>query len=274
MRLLTVVASLGALCALAGAESRPGYYRYPALSGGTIVFTAEGDLWSVPAAGGTARRLTTSPGEERAAAISPDGRTIAFSRANTRGPTEVYTMPIEGGLPDAADLGWQPRASWRAGRPDGRLLYRTRRFSTLPSTQLVALDLKGGREVIELAQAAEAAFLADGKTIVFTRLPFQGSSTKRYKGGEVQSLWRWTPGAEAVPLTRDYPGTSKNPMFWKGRVYFLSDRDGVMNVWSMTPEGKDLQAAHPAQGLRCADGVALATAASRTSAARISGCST
>ncbi len=239
MRLLTVVASLGALCALAGAESRPGYYRYPALSGGTIVFTAEGDLWSVPAAGGTARRLTTSPGEERAAAISPDGRTIAFS-AEYEGPIEVYTMPVEGGLP--------VRRTWDGGgavvtgwTPDGRLLYRTRRFSTLPSSQLVALDPQGGREVIELAQAAVAAFLADGKTIVFTRLPFQGSSTKRYKGGEVQSLWRWTPGTEAVPLTRDYPGTSKNPMFWKGRVYFLSDRDGVMNVWSMTPEGKDLK---------------------------------
>ncbi|MGO9242539.1 MAG: S41 family peptidase [Bryobacteraceae bacterium] len=236
MRFLTLVASLGALCALAGAESRPGYYRYPALSGGTTVFTAEGDLWSVPAAGGTARRLTTSPGEERAAAISPDGRTIAFV-AEYEGPDEVYSMPIEGGLPTRRT--WDGSAGVAGWTPDGRLLYRTRRFSTLPSVQLVALDLKGGREVIELAQAAEAAFLADGKTIVFTRLPFQGSSTKRYKGGEVQSLWRWTPGTEAVPLTRDYPGTSKNPMFWKGRVYFLSDRDGVMNVWSMTPDGKD-----------------------------------
>ncbi len=239
MPFLTLVASLGALCALAGAESRPGYYRYPALSGGTIVFTAEGDLWSVSVAGGSARRLTTSPGQERAAAISPDGRTIAFV-AEYEGPDEVYTMSIEGGLPTRWT--WDGSAAIVAGwTPDGRLLYRTRRYSTLPSTQLVALDLKGGREVIELAQAAEAAFLADGKTIVFTRLPFQGSWTKRYKGGEVQSLWRWTPGAEAVPLTRDYPGTSKNPMFWKGRVYFLSDRDGVMNVWSMTPDGKDLR---------------------------------
>jgi tricorn protease len=239
MRLLTVIASLGALCALAGAEIRPGYYRYPALSGATIVFTAEGDLWSVPAAGGAARRLTTSPGEERGAAISPDGRTVAYS-AEYEGPAEVYTMPVEGGLPTRQtwDGGGAVVAGWT---PDGRLLYRTRRYSTLPSAQLVALDLKGGREVIELAQAAEAAYLADGKTIVFTRLPFQGSSTKRYKGGEVQSLWRWTPGGEAVALTRDYPGTSKNPMFWKGRVYFLSDRDGVMNVWSMMPDGKDLK---------------------------------
>jgi len=239
MRMLMVIASLGALCALACAESRPGYYRYPAISGRTILFTAEGDLWSVAAEGGTARRLTTSPGQEQAAAISPDGRTVAFT-AEYEGPNEVYTMPVEGGLPTRRtwDGGGAMVAGWT---PDGRLLYRTRRFSTLPSAQLVALDLKGGRAPIELAQAAEATFLADGKTMVFTRLPFQGSSTKRYKGGEVQSLWKWTPGAEAVALTKDYAGTSKNPMFWKGRVYFLSDRDGVMNVWSMTSEGKDLK---------------------------------
>jgi tricorn protease len=239
VRFLAFFAGVCALCALASAEGRPGYYRYPALSGKTIVFTAEGDLWSVPSEGGTARRLTTSPGQETGAAISPDGKTIALV-AGYEGPGEVYTMPVEGGLPTRQtwDGGGAAVAGWT---PDGRLLYRTRKFSTLPNTQLVALDLKGGREILELAQASEASYGADGKTVFFTRLAFQGSQTKRYKGGTAQNLWRWTPGAEAVPLTADYPGTSKNPMFWKGRLYFLSDRDGVMNVWSMSPDGKDLK---------------------------------
>jgi len=239
VRFFSILAGLCALVALSNAESRPGYYRFPALGGGTIVFTAEGDLWSVPAEGGTARRLTTSPGQETNAALSPDGKTIAFV-AEYEGAPEVYTMPVEGGLPTRQtwDGGGATVTGWT---PDGRVLYRTRGFSTLPDAQLVALDLKGGREVLELAQAAEASFGADGKTVFFTRLAFQGSQTKRYKGGTAQNLWRWTPGSEAVPLTADYPGTSKNPMFWKGRVLFLSDRDGVMNVWSMTSEGKDLK---------------------------------
>ena len=239
MRSFVLIAGVCALCAIAGAESRPGYYRFPALSGKTIVFTAEGDLWSVPAEGGTARRLTTSPGQETSAAISPDGRTIALV-AEYEGPAEVYTMPIDGGQPvrQTWDGGGATVAGWT---PDGRVIYRTRRFSTLPDAQLVALDLKGGREVIQLAQASDASFGVDGKTIFFTRLPFQGSQTKRYQGGTAQNLRRWTPGSEAVPLTADYAGTSKNPMFWKGRVYFLSDRDGITNVWSMTPEGRDLK---------------------------------
>ena len=65
-----------------------GYYRFPAIHGDTIVLTAEGDLWRVGVNGGVAQRLTTHPAEESRAAISPDGKTIAFSAAY-EGPTEV-----------------------------------------------------------------------------------------------------------------------------------------------------------------------------------------
>ena len=93
---------------------------------------------------------------------------------------------------------------------------------------------------VPLAQASDGAYAADG-TLYFTRLPFQGSQTRRYKGGTAQKLWRFAPGAaEAAPLTGDFPGTSKRPMIWKGRLYFLSDRDGTMNLWSMALAGGGL----------------------------------
>ena len=44
-----------------------------------------------------------------------------------------------------------------------------------------------------------------------------------------------------MPLTADYAGTSKEAMYWKGRVYFASDRDGTMNLWSMDEGGKNLR---------------------------------
>jgi tricorn protease len=218
-----------------------GYYRYPAIHGDTIVFTAEGDLWRVGLNGGVAQRLTTHPAEESRAAISPDGTTIAFSAAY-EGPTEVYTLTIQGGVPvrQTFEGGAANVVAWS---PSGEVLYTTRRFSTLPNTQLARVNpATGVRTRVPLAQASDGSFDTSGKTLFFTRLAFQGSYTKRYQGGTAQNLWRFGNGdKEATALTADYKGTSKNPMLWNGRVYFLSDRDGTMNIWSMAERGGDLK---------------------------------
>jgi tricorn protease len=244
---MPLMPSLALLLALAAAAAEPptsgavGYYRFPAIHGDTVVFGAEGDLWQVARTGGVASRLTSHPADESYPAISPDGATLAFTAAY-EGPAEVYTMPLAGGSPVRRTFdGGGARVAGFA--PDGALVYATRRYSTLPDTQLHRLDLRAGeRTPLPLAQAADGSFSPDGRTLFFTRLPFQGSHTKRYRGGTAQSLWKLTEGtAEAVPLTADYPGTSKAPMVWGGRVYFLSDRDDTMNVWSMDEDGRDLR---------------------------------
>jgi len=202
-----------------------GYYRYPALHGETIVFVAEGDLWTAGIEGGQARRLTTHLQVENHPAISPDGSLLAFT-ASYEGPAEVYTMPLHGGLPTRRTHHgeWTQVVDWT---PDGRVLYATQHFATLPNTQLATVDLATGAiEPVPLAQAAEGSYEPTGRTLFFTRLAQQGSHAKGYRGGTAQSLWRYTAGEpEAVPLTADYPGTSRHPMWWNGRVYFASDRD-------------------------------------------------
>jgi tricorn protease len=218
-----------------------GYYRFPALYKESIVFTAEGDLWRVGIQGGVAQRLTTHPAEESRPAFSPDGTTLAFS-ASYEGPTEVYTLSLGGGVPvrrtyegaNASVVGWTP---------SGSILYSTRRYSGLPSTQLSSVDPKTGLSSrVPLAEASDGSYDASGRTLFFTRQAFQGSYTKRYQGGTAQNLWRYSDGdAEATPLTADYAGTSKSPMLWQGRIYFLSDRDGTMNLWSMKETGGDFR---------------------------------
>src|SRR5262249_24690117 len=91
-------------------------------------------------------------------------------------------------------------------------------------------------------EGADCCSAEEVRPLFSPRLPFQGSHTKRYRGGTAQNLWRFAEGdPEATLLTADYPGTSKQPQWWQGRVYFASDRHGTMNLWSMAPDGKELR---------------------------------
>jgi tricorn protease len=218
----------------------PGYYRFPAIHDSSIVFTAEGDLWAVSTEGGIAKRLTSNQGIESYPAISPDGKTLAFS-GEYEGQTELYTIPVTGGVPMRLTFDGAVRVvGWSA---NGRILYSTTRYSSLPNAQLLTFDIPTGRsELLPLSQASDGSFDGNGTTLFFTRLWFQGSHTKRYKGGTAQNIWRFSTGdKEAIPLTKDYEGTSKTPLWYNGALYFVTDRDGTMNLWSMNPEGKDLR---------------------------------
>ena len=218
-----------------------GYYRTPEIYGNTVVFSAEGDLWTVSLSGGLAQRLTTHAEEERWPSISPDGKTIAFS-ASYEGPTEVYTMPITGGLP--VRWTYESDASIvNCWTPDGKIAYDTRAFATLPNRQLVTIDPKTKEKYrIPLSQASEASFDSSGNTVYFVRPSYHGNVTKRYKGGTARQIWKFTYGSkEAIKLTTDYAGESHHPMWYNGRVYFITDRDGIMNIWSIDENGNDLK---------------------------------
>jgi tricorn protease len=138
-------------------------------------------------------------------------------------------------------VAWTGPTGWL---PDGRLLHATTAYATLPDAQVVALDLESGAvEPIPLAEASEAVVEADGTTLFFVHPAFQGNVTKRYTGGTARDVWSFEldgSGQEAVELTGDWVGESHSPMPWEGRVYFVSDRDGTMNLWSMTQTGEDL----------------------------------
>jgi tricorn protease len=235
-----ILTALFTLAASLHAQPATGYYRFPALHGPTIVFTAEGDLWRVAVTGGTAQRLTSHPGQETYPAISPDGKLLAFS-AQYEGPTEAYVMPLSGGLPKRLTFDGES-ALVRGWTPAGLVLVSTAAESTLPNRQLVTIHPASlERRLLPLAQADEGVYDEAG-TLYFTRLSAQSSHAKRYVGGTAQNLWRFAAGAtEATPLTASYAGTSKSPMWGQGRLYFASDRDGNANLWSMKPDGSDLR---------------------------------
>lgn len=224
---------------VSAAFAHEGYYRMPTLRGDALVFCAEGDLWRVGIEGGLAHRLTTHLDEETHPALSPDGTTIAFCAAY-EGPVEVYTMPLDGGVPVRHTFG-ADRTEVCGWTTNGRVVYASRHQSTLPEVQLFTLDLEDDVSApAPLAQAAQGALDGDGR-VAFTRYPFQGSFTKRYRGGTAREIWRWDGevGTEAVRLTDGATGEAFAPMWREGRIVFVSDRGGVMNLWSMAADGTD-----------------------------------
>jgi tricorn protease len=241
-RILGLVLLVSSSAAFAQAPAgTAGFYRFPTISGETVVFAAEGDLWAVSLTGGLARRLTSHAAEETDPVISPDGQTLAFT-ARYEGPAALYTMPLSGGAPvrRTYDGDNAVATTWT---PDGRLVYTTINYAGIPKPGMVQIDLRTGvRTLIPLAGASEGTYDASGRTLYFARPFFHNNVTKRYTGGTARDIWKYTTGsAEATELTGDYKGESHSPMWWNGRIYFVTDRDGTMNVWSMNETGGDVK---------------------------------
>lgn len=239
---LALMVAVSGLVAAGASAQTSGYYQTPALGGEALVFASEGDLWRAPAGGGAAVRLTTHPETESRPVISPDGKWIAFDAAYD-GPEEIYVMPVAGGAP--VRLTHEGGGvSVRGWLDNGRVLYRTTNLPGPIPRRLRSID-RETRQIadIPLDGADQAALLADGKTLVFTRygLSMFADNAVQYRGGRMAQLWRSTLGsdAEAVRLAADFGAPIRSPMAWNGRIYFVSDKSGTDNIWSVDEMGND-----------------------------------
>ncbi|KQQ88898.1 S41 family peptidase [Massilia sp. Leaf139] len=219
------------------------YFRFPAVRGDTVVFTAEGDLWRTTTNGGKATRLTTHPSAETHAAISHDGKFVAFA-ASYEGAQEAYVMPLEGGLPKRITFenGGVTVLGWTA---QGEVLVSTEN-STGPAKHRVVAALDPAslkRRVLPLADANDAVLDDSGRTVFFTRmgLSMTNDNVKSYRGGAHAQLWRFDLDAkrEAEPVFKGDNANNRRAMWWKGRLYFISDAGGADNLWSSNPDGSD-----------------------------------
>lgn len=221
-------------------SQQKGYYRTPAIYQNTVVFTAEGDLWKYDIPSGLTSRLTTHPGVERNPLISPDGKQIVFA-GQYEGANDLYIMNINGSVPKRLTYDFDGRIKPAAWTPDGKIIYTSGRYNKLPDLQLIKIDPQTlAFEPVPLSQASDGVYDENG-ILYFSRLPKQGSHNKRYKGGTIQQLWMFDGKQEAKCLTCDFNGTSYSPMLYQNKIYFASDRDGSMNLWSMDKDGKSLK---------------------------------
>jgi tricorn protease len=224
------------------AEALPdGFYRYPTIGGGTIVFAAEGDLWKVPVAGGVALRLTAFEGEEAFPKLSPDGKRVAFT-AQYEGNDDVYVMTASGGEP--VRLTYHPAPDQTLGwSPDGKILFRSRRDTPHNDYRIYKIAPEGGvPEMIPLEPAAWIGFEPNGKRVAFQKLGLEFHNWKRYKGGQAERIYVGSLDDGAFTEVTHYDGKDAFPMWAAdGRIYFVTDRWGRPNLASMKPDGSDVK---------------------------------
>ncbi|MFB2733725.1 S41 family peptidase [Shewanella mangrovisoli] len=235
--------TLSAAHAIAQPASNQGYYRAPALHDQTLVFTAEGDLWTQTLGQKAATRLTTLPAEELGAAISADGKWVAYV-ANYEGASEVYVIPVAGGVAKRVSFE-NSRVRVQGWTAKGEVLYSTDRgFGPANNWMLRLVNPETlATTDLPLADAVEGVVDANNQYVYFTRFGLQvtGDNAKVYRGGAKGELWRFKLGGkdEAQLLSGQHQGSVRQPMLWQDRLYFISDSDGNDNLWSMALDGSD-----------------------------------
>ncbi len=224
--------------------------RFPDINNDLIAFVYAGDIWTVNANGGDAIRLTSHKGLELFPRISPDGKWIAFS-AEYSGSRQVYVMPSTGGTPQQLtyynDVGEMPP---RGGydyvildwTPDSKnILVRGNRtpFGERNGKYfLVSID--GGLEKpLQITDGGLGVLSPDAKKLAFTPISREFRTWKRYKGGRAADIWIYDLEKDQSERITDFVGTDQIPVWYKNKIYFASDRDLKLNIYSYDIDTKE-----------------------------------
>jgi tricorn protease len=226
--------------------------RFPDINKDLIAFVYAGDIWTVPSNGGNARRLTSHEGMEIFPKFSPDGKWIAFS-GEYSGSRQIYIMSSEGGVPkqltyyndvgempprggfDHIPLDWTPDSKQVLIRAN-RTPYGERKGKYF----LVSID-DGFETPLQIPEAGFGTLSPDGKRIAYTPRSREFRTWKRYKGGNAQDIWIYDLANDTSEKITDFKGTDQHPTWHKDKIYFVSDRDLILNFWSYDLKTKDFK---------------------------------
>jgi tricorn protease len=218
-----------------------GYYRDPTIHQNTIVFVCEDDLWTVPATGGVARRLTSNPGTVATPALSPDGATLAFA-SRDEGSNEVYIMPAAGG--PARRLTYLDAQTWVVGWQPGRasIIFASNTAQPFAGRHhLYTASPDGGDPVLLPTGPASSISYGPNGGMVIGRNTTDLARWKRYHGGLTGELWIDPHGDGQWRKLIQLGGNVALPLWVGERIYFVSDHEGIGNLYSCAPTGENLR---------------------------------
>lgn len=230
------------LCHIVSAADVPSWLRYPAISpdGKTIVFAYHGDLYKVPAAGGTATQLTTDKAYEFMPVWSPDGRAIAFA-SDRNGNFDIYIVPITGGV--SKRLTWHSADEYPYDIKNGKVIFgavrlddpANRQFPSDALQELYEVPVQGGAVTQILTTPAEDAKISSsGRYIVYHDKKGRENSWRKHQVSSIaRDIWLYDQQTGTHKKITAFEGEDRTPV-WSGErnIYYLSEKGGSFNVFT------------------------------------------
>ncbi len=222
------------------------YLRYPTLHGDLVGFVAQDDVWLVPLDGGRPWQLTSDHAPTKDLRFSPDGEHLAHLSQRDGAP-ELHVVATAGGPSlrttwwgddHARVLGWADAHRVHVASAVGEPLRHRTWARAVPLDGGPAQRLPYGP--VTALDVAAAGGVVLGTGVGGRRRDY--AMWKRYRGGTAGRLWIDREGSGTfVRLLPELDGQLTAPMWAGGRVVFLSDHEGVGNVYSVLPDGSDLR---------------------------------
>ncbi|MBT3210320.1 MAG: protease [Bacteroidetes bacterium] len=226
--------------------------RFPTIHGDQIVFTYAGDLYTVSTKNTLARKLTNHNGFEMFAKFSPDGKQIAFT-GQYDGNTEVFVIPAQGGSPKrlthTATLGRDditdrmgPNNIVMAWTKDSKeVVYRSRKqsFNSFVGQLFKVKNTGALSEELPLPTGGFCSYSPDGSKLAYNRVFREFRTWKYYKGGMADDVWIYDLKSKKTINITNNDAQDIIPMWHENTVYFISDRDRTMNLFSYNIDTKE-----------------------------------
>jgi len=219
--------------------------RTPVSSATQIAFAYGGDIWVADKNGQNPRRLTVNPAVEQSPVFSPNGKLIAFT-GNYDGNTDVYVIPVEGGEPKRVTT--HPSADIIRGWLNDDEVYftATRDYTYALSSRLHSIRLDGTNEkALIMPEATQGSPSADNRYWAYIKNtdPSERANVafKRYRGGGMPQIWIFDTQTKNTEIIPGSGANNVKPQWLGNKVYFLSDKDLTLNLYSFDTKTKKIE---------------------------------
>jgi tricorn protease len=225
-------------------QTNPLWLRYTAISpdGKTILFNYKGDIYSVPASGGTATPLTLSESYEFAPVWSHDGKSIAFA-SDRYGNFDVFVMPSSGGEGKRLTFHSNTEIPSCFASDDRTVLFSAYRQDIVTNAQfpismmneLYSVPVEGGKVSQVLpTPALDATINSKGDKLIYHDIKGYESPWRKHAISAVtHDIWVYDFATKKYTRLTQFEGEDRNPLFDSNDndFYYLSEQNGSFNIY-------------------------------------------